>query len=121
MVRAARSQDFTLINQEVFAFPQSAEFVDFVRAASGGGGALLKYLLKRYGLVRGPARLLKTLRTFGKPFSGFATETLFTAAPLACGPYAVRVRLVPNNKSPMRLATMRTPLTLTVAMRTDMP
>ena len=25
----------------------------------------------------------------------------------------VRVRLVPNNKSPMRLATMRTPLTLT--------
>ena len=31
----------------------------------------------------------------GKPFGGFATEPLFSALPMANGPYAVRVRLVP--------------------------
>jgi hypothetical protein len=89
------SQDFTLINQEQFAFPKSAEFVDFVIAASGGNGALLKFLMKRYGLIGGPARLLRLLKSVGRPFGGFATESLFSAVPMACGPYAARVRLVP--------------------------
>jgi hypothetical protein len=91
----AKSQDFTLINQEVFAFPKSDEFVEFVVAAASGGGALLKHLVKRYGLLGGPVRLLKMVKTVGKSFGGFATETVFSAAPMACGPYAVRVRLVP--------------------------
>ena len=90
-----KSQDFALINQEVFAFPKSGEFVDFVVAASKGGGALIKFLFARYGLLGGPARLLQTIKTFGKPFGGFAAQTMFSAAPIACGPYAVRVRLVP--------------------------
>ncbi|MDR7306346.1 catalase [Rhodoferax saidenbachensis] len=90
-----KSQDFALINQEVFAFPQSGEFVDFVVAASKGGGALIKHLFARYGLLGGPARLVQTIKTFAKPFSGFAAQTMFSAAPIACGPYAVRVRLVP--------------------------
>jgi hypothetical protein len=93
---AAKSQDFTLINSEVFGFPKSEEFVAFVVAASSGNAALLKYLLKRYGLLAGPARLLKLLKAVGKPFGGFATEALFSAAPMACGPYAVRVRLLPS-------------------------
>jgi hypothetical protein len=91
----AKSQDFTLINQEVFAFPRSDEFVDFVEAAARGNGALLRYLVGRYGLLGGPKRLLKMVSTVGKPFGGFATETLYSAVPMACGPYAVRVRLVP--------------------------
>jgi hypothetical protein len=91
----AVSQDFALINQEVFAFPKSDEFVDFVLAASNGGGALLKFLVKRYGLFSVPGRILKMIKTVKKPFGGFATETVFSAAPIACGPYAVRVRLVP--------------------------
>ncbi len=91
----AKSQDFLLINQEAFAFPQSAEFVDFVMAAAGGGGALLKFVFKRYGLFGGPLRMLQTIRSFGKPFSGFATEPLWSAVPIACGRYAVRVRLLP--------------------------
>ena len=91
----ARSQDFTLINQEAFAFPKSDEFVDFAVAASAGGGALLKHLIGRYGLFGGPARLIRLVKSVGKPFSGFATGTLFSAVPIACGPYAVRVRLVP--------------------------
>ena len=64
-------------------------------AASQGMGALVKHLLHRYGVLGGPVRLLKMVATMGKKFSGFATETMFSAAPIACGPYAVRVRLVP--------------------------
>lgn len=91
----ARSQDFTLINQEAFAFPGSAEFVDFVVAASQGNSALFKYVFRRYGLLGGPRRIGKLVRSVGKPFGGFATETLFSAVPMANGPYAVRVRLLP--------------------------
>ncbi len=91
----AKSQDFTLINQSQFAFPKSDEFVDFVVAASNGNGALLKFLVKRYGLLGGSARLLKMVKTVGRSFGGFATETFFSSVPMACGPYAARVRLVP--------------------------
>jgi hypothetical protein len=92
----AQSQDFLLINQEQFAFPCSQEFVDFVSAASNGNGALLRFLVKRYGLMGSAARLGRMIKTVGKPFGGFATEPLFSAVPMACGPYAVRVKLQPS-------------------------
>jgi len=91
----AVSQDFALINQEVFGFTSSAEFVEFVVAASKGMGSLFRHLVKRYGVVRGPLRLVAMVKTMGKPFGGFATEPVYSAAPIACGPYAVRVRLLP--------------------------
>lgn len=91
----AGSQDFTLINQESFAFAGSGEFVDFVAAASHGNGALFKYLFKRYGLLGAPRQLSKMIKVAGKPFGGFAAEPLFSALPMANGPYAVRVRLLP--------------------------
>ncbi|HSV35953.1 MAG TPA: catalase, partial [Ramlibacter sp.] len=91
----AKSQDFTLINQEVFAFSGSAEFVDFVVAASRGNVNLIKYLFKRYGLLGGPRQLGKMIKAASKAFSGFATEPLFSTLPMANGPYAARVRLVP--------------------------
>ncbi len=91
----AKSQDFTLINQEAFAFKGSAEFIDFAEAASYGNGALLKYLFKRYGLFGAPAQLAKMLKVAGKPFGGFATEPMFSCVPMANGPYAARVRLLP--------------------------
>ena len=92
----AVSQDFALINQEVFAFPQSGEFVDFVVAASRGNASLLRFLVQRYGWLGGPARLLKLASTMAVPFRGFAAQTFFSAAPIACGAYAARVRLVPD-------------------------
>lgn len=92
----AQSQDFLLINQEQFAFPGSQEFVDFVSAASNGNGALLKFLVKRYGLLGSTVRLARMIKTVGRPFGGFATEPLFSAVPMACGPYAVRVKLQPS-------------------------
>lgn len=91
----AQSQDFTLINQEKFAFTGSAEFVDFVEAASHGNGALLKFIFKRYGLFGGPLQLAQMIKIAGKPFKGFTTEPFFSSVPMACGPYAVRVRLLP--------------------------
>ena len=92
----AQAQCFTLINQDAFLFPGSAEFIDFAVAASGGNGALLKYLMKRYGLFGGPALLMRVLKVAGKSFGGFASETVNSVLPMACGPYAVRVRLVPD-------------------------
>jgi len=91
----AASQDFTLINQEAFAFSSSDEFVAFVVAASQGKGELFKHVFKRYGLLGAPRRLGRMVKAAGKPFTGFATEPLFSALPMANGPYAVRVRLVP--------------------------
>jgi hypothetical protein len=91
----AKSQDFTLINQEVFGFANADQFVGFVDAASRGRGDLLRHLFKRYGLLGGPRKLGHMLKVASKPFGGFATEPLFSAAPVANGPYAVRVRLQP--------------------------
>lgn len=88
-------QDFLLINHSAFAFPKSDEFVGLVMAASRGNGALLKHLLSRYGLVGGLRLAARFAKTMGQKFSGFATETFYSAAPLACGPYACRVRLLP--------------------------
>lgn len=95
----ARSQDFTLINHEAFAFSGAGEFVDFVMAAANGNGALFRYVIRRYGLLGGPRMLGRLMKKVGRPFSGFATEPLFSAVPMANGPYAVRVRLAPASSN----------------------
>lgn len=91
-----KSQDFTLINQDRFVFAGSDELVEFVAAAALGKAALMKYLLERYGLIGGPSRMVHMLNYLKKPFTGFATETMFSCVPMACGLYAVRVRLLPS-------------------------
>jgi hypothetical protein len=92
-------QDFTLIQHPAFAFARSDEFVGLALNASKGLPALLKYLLGRYGVIGALKQLKKIARTFGKPFKGFAAETFHSAAPIACGAYAVRVRLKPSDAS----------------------
>jgi hypothetical protein len=89
------SQDFLLINHPAFAFPRSDEFVELVLAAGKGGGALLAHVFRRYGPIGGARFLARFARSIGRPFSGFATERFFSAAPIACGPYAVRARMLP--------------------------
>jgi hypothetical protein len=91
----AVSQDFTLINSEKFGFENSGDFVAFAVAASQGNGALFKHVFKRYGVLGGPRKLASMLKVANKPFSGFATEPVYSAVPMANGPYAVRVRLMP--------------------------
>jgi hypothetical protein len=95
------AQDFVLINHEMFAFPRSDEFVGLVMGASKGNAALLKYLAGRYGLFGALKRMAKLLAAMGKKFTGFATERMYSAAPIACGPYAVRVRLLPARDKPL--------------------
>lgn len=88
-------QDFLLINHEAFAFPDSRDFVGLVSAAAGGPLALIGWLARRYGPIGALGRVAHLRRVFGRPFAGFAASAFHSAAPIACGPYAARVRLVP--------------------------
>lgn len=90
------NQDFLLINHSAFAFPKSDEFVALVLAVAKGGGALLKHVFGRYGLIGGAKLIKRFAGTMGRPFNGYAVETFYSAAPIACGPYAARVRLLPS-------------------------
>ncbi|MDE1997386.1 MAG: catalase [Burkholderiales bacterium] len=91
----ALAQSFLLINQPAFAFPTSDEFVSLVMQATKGPRAMIAYLLRRYGWWGGLKKIRRFARTLGRPFKGFADEVFYSAAPIACGPYAARVRLVP--------------------------
>lgn len=101
---ATQVQSFLLINQPAFAFPRSDEFVSLVMHATQGPKAMIRYLFKRYGWWGGLQKIRRFAKSFGKPFSGFATETFYSAAPIACGPYAVRVRLVPVGQQAPQVA-----------------
>ncbi|MBI5109019.1 MAG: catalase [Rhodocyclales bacterium] len=91
---ATDAQDFLLINHPAFAFAGADEFVGLAKNLVKGPGPLLGYLVKRYGLF-GALKMMKRLgEAFKRPFSGFATENFFSAAPISCGPYAARVRML---------------------------
>lgn len=102
----ASSQDFALINQENFGFADSAQFVGFLGAFTQSPAALVKYLIRVYGLLGGPARLVQMLKALTQSFGGFAAHAMHSAAPIACGPYAVKVRLLPHasNGAPVKKA-----------------
>lgn len=91
-----RAQDFTLINREAFGFSKPDEFVELVLALVDGPWSLFRHLWRRHGLFGAFSRLRGLAKSTARPFSGFATERFYSAAPIACGPYAVRVRLVPE-------------------------
>ncbi|MEU4391867.1 hypothetical protein [Kribbella sp. NPDC023855] len=86
----AVSQDFALINHERFSSATSDDFTDIVTTGALTPGKILLRLLKK-------PRMLSQLKTvqgaLKEPFTGFATQDFFSAAPIAFGPYAVRVKL----------------------------
>jgi hypothetical protein len=87
----AVSQDFALINRNTFSSATSDDFAKLVlTGGSTPGGAVLR-LLKNPGLL---PKLSAVSKAFKLPFSGFATHDFFSAAPIAFGPYAARVRLL---------------------------
>lgn len=94
----AMSQDFLLINFPAFAFAGADEFVGLVKNMARGPGALLGYLVSRYGFFGALGMMKRLAKSLGTPFSGFATERFYSAAPIACGPYAARVRLLAASK-----------------------
>jgi hypothetical protein len=84
------SQDFALINHECFSSATSEEFTAVLTAGANGLRGVALAVLRRPSLLASLGRIRASLTG---PFTGFATEDFFSAAPIACGPYAVRVRL----------------------------
>jgi hypothetical protein len=91
-----RAQGFTLINREVFGFSRPEEFLELVLAIADSPLKALGLMIRTHGLLGGLRRLNDLRKSTAKPFAGFARETFFSAAPIACGPYAARVRLRPE-------------------------
>ncbi|MGV1037329.1 MAG: catalase [Candidatus Nanopelagicales bacterium] len=89
-------QDFLLINRPAFGLRSSEEFAEVVLGATKGPLGIAKALNARYGPTRGPVELAKLLAESARPFSGFATTTFHSAAPIQMGPYAGHVRMVPR-------------------------
>ena len=87
----AVSQDFALINHERFSSPTSEDFTKVVAMGGSTTGQILLKLIKNPGLI---PHLRTVTAALKEPFTGFATHDFFSAAPIAFGPYAVRVRLV---------------------------
>lgn len=89
------AQCFVLINSAAFAFAKVDDFMGIVVAASHGPVAVLRHLMKRHGVIGGLGAARRLAKGLGKPFAGFAREPFHSAAPIACGPYAAKVRLLP--------------------------
>lgn len=89
------AQDFLLIPREVFGM-DVGPFVELALAAPEGPFAVLKALVRTHGLWRGFQEVRRLQASLATPFSGFLTEAFFSAAPIAWGPYAARVRLQPD-------------------------
>lgn len=96
----ADHQDFLMINQDRLPTPDTREFIDFLEAATSGQLSGILYLFKAHGLGGGFARLRELFASLAKKFNGFAAERFNTAAPLCCGPFAVKVRLKPVGNPP---------------------
>jgi hypothetical protein len=94
---ATTAQCFVLINNATFAFPNVDEFMGVVLAAARGPLPIVGALIKRHGFFGGLKHARLLAKGLGKPFAGFARETFHSAAPISCGPYAVKVRLVPTS------------------------
>ncbi len=90
------AQCFLLINSATFTFPNAEAFMGVVVAASRGQLPVLRHLIQRHGVFGGFRHARALGKGLGKPFAGFARETFHSAAPIACGPYAVKLRLVPT-------------------------
>ncbi|MHB1067256.1 MAG: catalase family protein [Candidatus Nanopelagicales bacterium] len=93
-------QDFLLINHPAFNMRTSDDFVGLVHASLKGPAGIAWYALRTRGPLGAPGMLASLGATVGRRFTGFGTETFWSAAPLANGPYAIRVRLVPVDPGP---------------------
>lgn len=96
-------QDFLLINFPNFGFQDSRDFADIVGPAAKGQVALLTFLIGKYG-IKGPYEVAKLVAMQSRPFSGFATSSFHSCAPVAWGPYAAQVHVEPVGASRNLLA-----------------
>lgn len=89
------SQDFLLINRTVFGFAQPDFFMGLLHSLKKGPHAVLGYHIRELGFFPGIRAMGKLVKGQLAKFTGFGTEKFHTAAPVACGPYACRLRLLP--------------------------
>ncbi len=89
-------QDFLLINRPAFGFRDSRDFAEIVPLAARGQTALVKGLVAAHGVVGGAKAAGSLSKDLARWFTGYATSTFYTAAPLSWGPYAAKVRIVPR-------------------------
>lgn len=99
------SQDFLLINQDAFGIKDARDFINIALAAGRGPAALIGHFIKTHGFFGCLSELKRLGAVMGKPFAGFLDERFSTAVPVACGPYAARLRLVPAHKAPGKSAS----------------
>jgi hypothetical protein len=97
-------QDFLLINFPNFGFEDSQDFADIVGPASRGQVELVRFLISKYGLIKGPLEMARVVAAQSRPFSGFATASFHSCAPVAWGPYAAWVHVEPVGASRNLLA-----------------
>jgi hypothetical protein len=90
-----QAQCFLMINTSTFAFPNMEQFIGVVIAAERGPIAILRQLMRYHGFFGGLKRARHLDKGIKRPFAGFARETFHTAAPIAWGAYAAKVRIVP--------------------------
>lgn len=76
----AVSQDFALINHERFSSATSDNFTKVVTTGAGTRGQILLKVLKNPGMIPELKTVTAALKS---PFSGFATQDFFSAAPIA--------------------------------------
>lgn len=88
-------QDFLLINRPAFGFQDSRDFMELVPAAARGQQTLVRHLIDKHGVVRGGLEMSRQVADLARPFSGFASSRFHSCAPVAWGPYAAHVHVVP--------------------------
>jgi hypothetical protein len=86
----ADSQNFTLINRETLSVGNSADFTKIVEIGSSRPVAMLGAIVRKPSVV---PKIATALKDFKAPFSGFATESFYSVAPVAFGAYAARLKL----------------------------
>jgi hypothetical protein len=89
------AQCFLLINAASAPFTDVDDFMGVVLASARSDFAVLGYLIKKHGLFGGLKRGGALNKSFARPFAGFALQPMHSGAPIACGPYAAKVRLLP--------------------------
>ena len=95
-LEAASTQDFLAILPRTFPFADPEIFVGVVLAVRDGGPpALVKFLVRRLGLLRGLGTVLRLARSQDKGKQSMAERTFFVPVPIRWGDSAAKLRFRP--------------------------
>lgn len=95
----ARTQDLLFIRTPAIPFRDAYEFVSVV-TATANPLLLLPRVIGRLGVGRTLALLPKLTSALKQPMNALASTHWYTAAPVACGAYAMKLALVPTGDAP---------------------